>query len=102
MPSIERDIITKVKEPELEVKEIPEESYFRLNDGRSIGSIEELYDLIDHMDDNVFAHHVNRGKNDFANWIKYVFAKRSLAEDVNSVYTKQDMKRVLKDAIINQ
>lgn len=37
------------------------------------------------MSDDVFAHHVNSGKNDFSNWLEDVVKHEKLAKDLQNV-----------------
>ncbi len=59
---------------------INQEHYFVLNDGRKIKSLEELTVILKNIKKDLFEYHVNDQKNDFANWIRYVFKTPKLAE----------------------
>ena len=65
------------------------EHYFILHDGRVIKSLEELMVVIKTIDKKLFEYHANQSKNDFANWIKYVFKAGVLAETISD-YTYSD------------
>ena len=56
-------------------EEISEEFYFKLADGRVIKSVPEMIEAIRSMDEWVYRHHVNTEKNDFANWIQFIYNK---------------------------
>ena len=56
------------------------EQCFWTNDGKIISNLVELRDTFEHMADEVFAHHVNKSKNDFADWIHYVLGDTELAK----------------------
>jgi len=58
------------------------EHYFVLYGGRVIKDLKELIAVLKDIDKKTFEYHVNDSKNDFANWIKYVFKSRKLAEDL--------------------
>src|SRR3989338_2785773 len=47
----------------------PVEHTFYLKDGKQVKTMMELADQLEGMTDDVFQHHVNIMKNDFANWI---------------------------------
>jgi hypothetical protein len=66
----------------------PEKS-FVLVDGKKIGSLPELAIELDTMSDDVFYHHVNEMKNDFANWVRDVFMEPSLAEELIATKDKK-------------
>ena len=42
---------------------------FHLVDGRNVADLKELADMLDDMSIAVWNHHVNQGRNDFANWV---------------------------------
>lgn len=56
------------------------EHYFVLHGGRVIKDLNELVQALKTIDKKTFDYHVNDSKNDFANWIQYVFKSRKLAE----------------------
>jgi len=76
-------------------KTLREEEYFYLRNGSSLKSIEELYDKLEDMLDEDFFFHVNEEKNDFANWIKGVFGEKELSDNLSTVKTKKEVKKIL-------
>jgi len=62
--------------------DINPEHYFVLCDGRIIKSLEELMLFLKDMDQKTFTYHVNDQKNDFSNWIRYVFKEKKLADEI--------------------
>jgi acetate kinase len=58
------------------------EHYFVLYGGRVIKDLEELMHVFKTIDRKTFEYHVNDSKNDFSNWIRYVFKSRKLAENL--------------------
>lgn len=75
----------RAQKPEEQVREVhdmdvPPEKQFVLCNGERISSIHQLSMMIDQLSDDVFSHHVNEGKNDFAAWIKDVFKEEELAQ----------------------
>ena len=78
---------------------IPPEKEFVLNDGRRLKNLKELLEALKTMDENLFKHHVNSVRNDFANWIKYVFKKEFLAERINNAKTKDEMMKILSSEL---
>jgi len=76
---------------------IPQEQRFRFNDGTSVGNLEELEKVLMHISEEEFRHHVSNDKNDFANWIKYVLKKESLASKVWQAKTKTELSGIIND-----
>lgn len=74
---------------------IPEQHHFVLSSGESIANLKELAAALPKMSPEVFAHHVNEHKNDFANWAHDIFKERTLAEDLAKVDEKRDAELVL-------
>jgi len=61
---------------------ISPEHYFYLKDGQVIKDLEDLLFALETMSDDVFSHHVNAERNDFANWIKDVIKNKDLAREI--------------------
>ncbi len=66
----------KTKKPLVHTK--LEESFW-VNDGRILSNLIELKDALESMDESIFAHHVSKEKNDFADWIEHVLEDVELA-----------------------
>ncbi len=73
----------------------PVEKHFVLQDGRKIESLFQLIDELETMGEDVFRHHVNEMRNDFANWARDVFASSSLAEEMQMVRDRIDTQRAI-------
>ncbi|RLE42880.1 hypothetical protein DRJ48_02445 [Candidatus Woesearchaeota archaeon] len=71
------------------------EKYFYLEDGGIIKNIRELALRLDEISDSVFQRHVNQDKNDFANWIEFVFKEKNLAKQLRGVMDKKQFQIVL-------
>ena len=86
--------------------EAPEEYHFVMKDGDKIKSIQELADKLEHMSEDVFTHHVNEAKNDFANWIGDVFNEEKLAKELrrtqNKIETRIKVLQRLVDEVIKE
>jgi hypothetical protein len=76
--------------------EIRPENYFWLKDNRQIKSLEELSKILEDIPLDVFNHHVNDTKNDFANWIRDVFKKKGLSEEIGKKNTAKEIIECLK------
>ncbi|MFH1759578.1 MAG: hypothetical protein ABIA63_00620, partial [bacterium] len=47
--------------------------------------------ILEDMPDWVYNHHVNSGRNDFANWISDVYLHPELGDKIDSSKNRQDM-----------
>ncbi|MEM2121666.1 MAG: DUF5752 family protein [Candidatus Woesearchaeota archaeon] len=81
---------------------IPESKYFILKGGKKLGSIEELVNELRTMSDDVFYFHVNDYKNDFENWIRFVFMNEELANKVSKLRTKNDFLLELQNYLLKK
>lgn len=52
---------------------------FWTTDGKIFANLVELRDALKTMSAGVFAHHVQKGKNDFADWVEHVLGDAELA-----------------------
>jgi len=80
-------------------KDLQPAEYFKLVDGHIIRNLHELHDFLTIMDDKVFHHHVTDKKNDFSNWIRYVFNDRKLATDLLKLKNKGPMANRIEKTI---
>jgi hypothetical protein len=65
------------------------EQCFWTTDGNIIGNLVELRDRLNEMADEVFAHHVTKERNDFANWINDVLNDAELAQAIRKAKKAQ-------------
>jgi len=79
------------------LQKVPDDKRFGLSNGRSIGSLEELYTSVRDSDESVFYHHVTADRNDFANWIKYVIGSEDIFNKVSTIKQKEIFLGVLSD-----
>jgi len=80
----------------------PEEHCFYLQDGRKLRTVYHLIDELETMTDDVFRHHVNEFRNDFANWVEHVFDDKALAEEMREAQTRFEMQRALLKEIVRE
>ena len=73
------------------------EQYFYANDGQVFTSLEDLFTGITEMSEETFLYHVNKEKNDFYNWVNYVFNETELAKSLQKVKTKSGFVKKVKD-----
>lgn len=71
------DAITKIP---IKIENAPAEMAFWVNYGPVIRDIPGLKDALSEMPDDTYVYHANMEKNDFADWIEYVFADKDLAD----------------------
>jgi hypothetical protein len=80
--------MTAKDETKRRISRAPKEKYFWVVDGTVIRSIKELAQAVDSMDYNIYQHHVNNGRNDFAQWIEDVFKLTSLGRELRQSNNK--------------
>jgi hypothetical protein len=68
---------------------------FVLKDGTKLSSIKDLYGYLSTMSDDVFAHHVNESKNDFAIWIEHAHGEKFIALALRQTKTRDDMRKAI-------
>ncbi len=76
-------------------KEIPEQHYFVLANGRPVKHVAELASVLDQLEDHVFKHHVTSERNDFATWVKDIFQDVELARKITGVGDKKHLQLVI-------
>ncbi|MEM4268472.1 MAG: hypothetical protein QXK37_06620 [Candidatus Woesearchaeota archaeon] len=67
-----------------EISGVPEDKVFWLHDGRILKNLFDLVDALKDIPPEIFTHHVNEGKNDFANWINEVIGDKKLADEIRN------------------
>ncbi|MBI4146882.1 transketolase family protein [Candidatus Woesearchaeota archaeon] len=68
---------------------------FRISGGGIIKNIPGLHRALLTMDDTTFLQHCNKNKNDFSTWIREVFKKETLAEELEKKKTRLAMASTL-------
>ncbi|MBN1385735.1 hypothetical protein JW968_02030 [Candidatus Woesearchaeota archaeon] len=77
-----------------------QEHHFKLHMGADIGSLKELADALEIMNDTSFGHHVNQHKNDFAVWVEEVIGDKELASEIKHVKERAKMLKKVQKRII--
>jgi len=90
-----KQVLNHIKQRQKLEKKALTENYFNLSDGRVIRSIGELRELLKGMSDSLFEYHVSKFKNDFADWVLYVFKEPKLAELMRTASSRKDLLKVL-------
>jgi hypothetical protein len=91
-PKKEGTLKNAVKKP---VKEIKPEHYFYLCDGRVLKDMIELSECLETINNDVFYYHVNDQRNDFANWVRDIFERRDLADEIMTIREPRQVQVVI-------
>ena len=59
---------------------VSDDKVFFLIDGSTIASLQELVNVFDGMNDDIYYYHVTADRNDFANWVREVLKMEKLAD----------------------
>lgn len=78
---------------------VPDSQAFRLVNGATARSIEELKSALVQCNDGTFYYHANPEKNDFANWIKGVFVYDALYLRLLPIRNRLEMVRALEETL---
>lgn len=76
--------------------ESPPDKQFILRTGQRLKNLKELYTFLKNVDEAIFNHHVNRNKNDFANWIRDVLKEKELSTQLKKIKNKQETLKVIE------
>lgn len=79
------------------VKIISKDKWFYFTHGKHSSSIHELKEVVEEMKESDYAHHVNKHKSDFADWVEHVFKENELAQQMRATHNKKQLLKVLKD-----
>ena len=90
----------KSKEP-VTYSDVSPDKEFYLTDGRRLKNINELAMALKDMSADIFHHHVNKDKNDFANWINDVIGSKNLAKKLSNVKNKKKYTQIINNQIKN-
>ena len=69
---------------------------FWTNDGSVVSNLSELAEVLGGMDNGVFAHHVTKDRNDFADWIEGVLLDAELAKSFRSAKKPADAQAIVE------
>ncbi len=78
------------------LSEVYDHLCFFLNDGRVLKSLKDLGKALKQMPSDVYKHHVNKHKNDFANWVNDVFGDDKLAKELKNFPKTKTAKIIAK------
>lgn len=110
-PTVKKNIKKEIKNPKAEYKisvkktvlgHAPEEYHFVLKDGTRLKNLYDLIDALANMHEDIYNHHVNEQKNDFANWIEDIFEDKNLAKEIKQINNQVETKIALMKKIIKE
>lgn len=87
-PKIEEPDVLKNIDRQLRTTVEPE-FWFWTADGRTIKDLKELEKVLKTIDDATFKEHVNKSKNDFAEWTKDILKNTALSESLRKAKTRK-------------
>ena len=70
---------------------------FWSRDGRILENLADLKMAFGSMDDSIFLHHVEGGKNDFADWVEFVLRDKECADDLRKTKKKTQAEKVIAE-----
>jgi len=78
------------------MKDVPPEKSFWVSNGWVVRNLGELKTALEQMNDETFAYHLNKEKNDFSKWIREVVGDKKLAFIFQRVKSKPSAMEVMK------
>jgi hypothetical protein len=92
-----------MKQAKLDAKkvlsEVQPERAFWVNNGPVLKSLGEFAQGVSKLKPAQFAHHVNREKNDFANWVAEVIGDNVLARKLKTLKSPEAMSRAASERV---
>lgn len=92
--SVSKKVASKPKEFKALVCAIDGECFWT-RDGRILQNLSDLHMAFGSMDDEIFLHHANKEKNDFADWVEYVLQDLECAEELRRTTNKANAEKIL-------
>ena len=80
---------------------IKPEEYFYLKNGRVLKNLYEFTNSLASMDDETFKHHVNKERNDFAEWIRHVLKDEGLANQISRLKNRGSILKKINKRLSN-
>lgn len=68
---------------------------FWSRDGQILQNLADLHLAFGSMDDEIFLHHVNPEKNDFADWVEYVLQDQACAEALRKAKKRERAQKIV-------
>ena len=73
--------------------------YFVLKNGFMVRNLPELATVVEHIDSDIFHHHLNSQRNDFSSWIDHVIGDTYLKNSLCNADTKEEFLSILNSRI---
>src|SRR3989338_4667464 len=80
---------------------IKPEEYFYLKNGRVLKNLYEFTNSLASMDDETFKHHVNKERNDFAEWIRHVLKDEGIANQISRLKNRGSILKKINKRLSN-
>lgn len=74
---------------------------FWTRDGRILQNLQDLHIAFGSMDEEIFLHHANKEKNDFADWVQYVLQDLDVATGLRKAKKQTQAKKILAEHLEN-
>ena len=95
---------TEVKKPVAKKKNIKENKYDDVNfeqsffvcTGDVLNNLIQLPEFLDSLGNHDFMYHVNDDKDDFANWVEFVFGEKNLANKLRKTQNQNKYVKIIK------
>lgn len=84
------------------LQDAPQEQYFLFCDGHPVRNVTQLAEKLEHIQEEVFNHHVTEDRNDFVNWIKDVFEEVELAEEIAGLKHKDHIRLAIYKHVVKK
>ena len=81
------------------MSDVNPEHNFWVSDGSILKNINDLLFALKKMKKNVFQAHVNKEKNDFANWINDIIKDEKLAKEISKIKEKKKLLKKITQRI---
>lgn len=81
------------------LNDVQGEKQFFLHMGANITNLEELSEALGIMSDDTFKHHVNKQKNDFANWVENTVGDEELAKSMKKTGSRKGLYRKINKRV---
>lgn len=81
------------------IKTVDISKAFRFSDGNIAYSLSDLSHMLENISQETFSNHMNPQKNDFANWVEFVFEEKGLAIELRLCKTKEEAINMIDIAI---
>ncbi len=96
--SVNLDYAQEEKE-KVEDKDISLEKSFWTVDGKVLRNLKQTIKYLEKIKKSAYAYHINKKKNDFANWIRDVYQKKQIAEKIKKVKTPKQIANIIRKMV---